>query len=148
VPIIFKTGDMFSELDLNCLVNTVNCVGVMGKGLALEFKKRYPNNYESYKLYCKNKLLKPGELFIVGEDNNLWIVNFATKDHWKDPSQYEWIVKGLYSLKKILEDSNSSIAIPPLGCGLGGLEWKRVKLLIEAYLKDLPNRIVVFEPSN
>jgi O-acetyl-ADP-ribose deacetylase (regulator of RNase III) len=148
MPIIFKTGDMFSEPDLNCLVNPVNCVGIMGKGLALEFKKRYPNNYESYKLYCKDKLLKPGELFTVGEDNNLWIVNFATKDHWKDPSQYEWIVKGLYSLKKILEDSNSSTAIPPLGCGLGGLEWKRVKLLIEAYLKDLPNRIVVFEPSN
>lgn len=148
MPIIFKTGDIFSEPNLTHIINTVNCVGVMGKGLALEFKKRYPKVYEEYKENCDRSEYKPGSIFFSYQYLDITIINFATKDHWRNPSQIEWIEKGLIALRAALENhSDYSVGIPPLGCGLGGLHWKDVKSLIIRHLGDLPTRIVVFEPA-
>ncbi len=147
----YKTGTILAE-NVDALVNTVNCVGVMGRGIALQFKNAYPDNYKAYAAACKRGEVQPGRMFIYETDGLLsprFIVNFPTKRHWKGKSRMEDIETGLVSL--VLEIKNHgihSIAIPPLGCGLGGLDWSEVKPRIESALQKLNDvRIVVYEPN-
>lgn len=119
------------------LVNPVNCVGIMGKGLALEFKRRYPNNFASYQRACAVGL-EIGNLHTCEEDGKL-IINFPTKKHWKAPSKYEYILEGLLTLAELIKQKQiKSIAIPRLGCGLGGLDWNIVRKMIIAISKHCP----------
>ena len=149
--VFFKKGDML-HAEAEALVNTVNTVGVMGKGIALQFKEAFPHNNKVYIGACKNKELQPGKLLAVWDNNLLLgrklIINFPTKTHWRQPSQYEYIEKGLVALKDLIKKENiSSIALPPLGCGNGGLDWTLVKPLIVHYLQDLPTKVYVYEPN-
>lgn len=149
-------GDMFSH-NLDILVNTVNCVGVMGKGIALEFKKRYPDYFERYKTLCDKNQIKPGNCIVHFRKQKPDIISFPTKYHWKNPSKLEWIKKGLESLKyqifvisnlilKPLGGKMPSVGIPALGCTNGGLDWNVVRPLIIESLKDINNRVLLFEP--
>jgi O-acetyl-ADP-ribose deacetylase (regulator of RNase III) len=118
------------------LVNTVNTVGVIGKGIALQFKEEFPKNFLTYKVACSSGELTPGKLLITKELNSNGeekiIINFPTKLHWRNPSKYEYITEGLKDLTKAISEHNiKSIAIPPLGCGNGGLDWNIVKGMIE-----------------
>lgn len=140
------------ESNTEVIINPVNTVGVMGKGLALQFKQKFPTNYKIYKEACKNKSIDIGKLLLVDESNlerKQFIINFPTKKHWHNPSKIEYIEEGLKDLVRIIETQKfKSIAIPALGCGLGGLEWENVKLLIEKQLGNLDGtEIVVFEPN-
>lgn len=149
--IIYTTGNLF-ESEAEALVNTVNTVGVMGKGLALQFKNLYPENFKRYAAACKKNQVKIGELFVTEEESLLHgkklIVNFPTKAHWKNPSEYQYIESGLVALRLLIEVRGiKSIAIPPLGAGNGGLDWPHVKALIGKYLNDLDCRIIIYEPS-
>lgn len=136
--IIEIEGDIF-ESNAQTLVNTVNCYGVMGKGIALEFKKRYPDMFKIYAKQCKDKLLRPGILYIY-KKSTPWILNFPTKDHWKNPSELKFIELGL---KKFAVEYNKkdiySIAFPLLGTMNGGLNWADVKKLMYDYLLPLEN---------
>lgn len=140
-------------LDTNAeaLVNTVNTVGVMGKGIALQFKIRFPNNYKIYRDACKDKTFKTGQVLVVQEGdllNQKYIINFPTKAHWKSDSTYEYIVSGLKALKQAIKEYGiKSIAIPPLGCGNGGLDWNKVKVLIENELSGVDIEILIYEPN-
>ncbi|GEQ99392.1 hypothetical protein JCM17845_00160 [Iodidimonas gelatinilytica] len=154
MPITFKTGDMFSE-PVEALVNTVNCVGVMGKGVALEFKKRWPENFKAYKKLCDAKKLNPGHMFVF-DTNELFLsegprflVNFPTKAHWRSKSKLSYIEDGLDTLVQTIKKYNiKSIAVPPLGCGNGGLDWADVKPLIVSKLSGLDEvKVVVFAPK-
>ena len=157
MSVTVKTGNLFVNPS-DILVNPVNCVGTMGKGLALEFKRRYPENYEYYMKMYKESLLKmtsgilPCELKTT-EPPPVYIVNFATKVHWRDTSRYDDIEYGLKMLNNFLRGLDdgevSSISIPALGCGLGGLEWRYVKPLILDFAEDVPNEInvIIFEPK-
>lgn len=144
-------GNIFDS-NAQALVNTVNTVGVMGKGLALQFREAFQHNYRVYKAACRRNELHIGELLIV-EDSNLTmgtrlIVNFPTKQHWKYPSEYTYIAQGLTALRKAIEDKKiSSIAIPPLGTHNGGLDWFRVKNMIETALADVDCHVFLYEPS-
>lgn len=143
----FTVGDIFQST-AECIVNTVNCEGVMGKGLALEFKKRYPENYISYVTACKLGRLKIGKLHFFKEKGKL-IVNFPTKDKWRNNSKMEYIQKGLVELVNlILAENIKSIAIPPLGCGNGNLDWREVKSVILEYLEPVAESrdIYIYEP--
>jgi O-acetyl-ADP-ribose deacetylase (regulator of RNase III) len=124
------------EADVKALVNTVNCVGEMGKGLALQFKQAFPENFEEYRRACQSGEVKPGQMFIVPTGrltNPRYIINFPTKRHWKNPSRIEAIETGLLALiETVKQFGMRSIAVPPLGCGNGGLAWSRVAPLIEA----------------
>lgn len=147
----FTAGNLL-ESEAEVLVNTVNTVGVMGKGIALMFKDRFPENFRLYAAACKAKEVNTGEMFIT-ETNELhgpkWIVNFPTKRHWRAPSQLSWVKEGLQDLREFLIKNNiSSVAIPPLGAGNGGLDWKQVKPVIEEELADLNVEILVFEPTD
>jgi O-acetyl-ADP-ribose deacetylase (regulator of RNase III) len=127
-------------------------MGVMGKGIALQFKNQFPNNYKLYKDVCANKELKVGQLLITEEDSLLGgkkvIINFPTKTNWRLPSEYEYISKGLVELKKIIiEKGIESIAIPPLGAGNGGLDWQKVKQMIIEALNELDCDIYLYEPT-
>ena len=142
------------EADVEVLVNTVNTVGVMGKGIALMFKERFPENMEAYTHACKTKQVQTGKMFIT-ETGNLpgtgprWIVNFPTKQHWRYPSKMMWITQGLQDLKRfIIENRIRSIAIPPPGAGNGKLLWSDVKKQIETMLSDLEDvSIIIYEPT-
>lgn len=147
----YKVGDLFKE-DIEAIVNTVNCVGVMGRGIALQFKKAYPDNYKAYSLACRHKEVVPGKMFVfkTGEIlNPKFIINFPTKRHWRGKSRIEDIELGLIDLRNVIEKNNiKSIAIPPLGSGLGGLNWNEVKSLIKNALRSLNDvNIIVFEPE-
>lgn len=147
----YITGDLLKS-KAQALVNTVNTVGVMGKGIALQFKNQYPINFKQYAKACKEKRIKIGELFVVEEESLLYgkqlIINFPTKEHWKNPSEYSYIENGLEALVKLIEEQKiKSIAIPPLGAGNGGLDWLKVKVLIELYLSDINCEILVYEPN-
>lgn len=151
VMINYKEGDLFKE-DIEAIVNTVNCVGAMGRGIALQFKKAYPDNFKVYSLACKHKEVVPGKMFVfkTGEMlNPKFIINFPTKRHWRGKSRIEDIELGLIDLRNVIEKNNiKSIAIPPLGSGLGGLSWEEVKSLIENALSSLSDvNIIVFEPK-
>ncbi|MDZ4708053.1 MAG: macro domain-containing protein [Saprospiraceae bacterium] len=133
----FVKGNIFDS-KTEALVNAVNTVGVMGKGIALEFKNRYPENYKMYKTACDDRTLKIGNVLSVKEGDGKTIINFPTKQHWKDASEYHYIKLGLRALKEnIQEHKIKSIALPALGCGLGGLKWDTVKSMIESELKVL-----------
>lgn len=146
----FKSGDILAE-DAEALVNTVNCVGIMGRGIALQFKNAFPDNFEAYADACKRDEVRPGKMFVfeTGQlTNPHYIINFPTKRHWRGKSRIEDIEAGLTDLaKEIRRRGIRSIAIPPLGSGLGGLDWADVRPRIETALSDLNEvEIVVFEP--
>lgn len=147
----YKTGDLFKS-NAQAIVNTVNCVGVMGRGIALQFKKAYPANYKAYEIACKHKQIVPGKMFVYETAeilNPKFIINFPTKRHWRGKSRLEDIESGLKDLHAVIVKNNiKSIAIPPLGSGLGGLNWSEVKNLIEKSLDNLGDvNIIVFEPK-
>ncbi len=149
----FVKGDMF-EVGADFLINTVNCNGVMGKGVALEFKKRFPEMFKAYRSKCKNGLITPGSVTLHKIDRynqtSLTIANFATKKDWWNPSRYQHITIGLYNLEDILvkqEYKNAIVAMPPVGCGNGGLDWNFVKPKIIKRLSNLPQQIYIFEPQ-
>jgi len=123
------TGSIFNS-NAEAIVNAVNCVGVMGAGLARAFKNRYPLMNEQYVLKCSLGLLRPGvmDLYILDATKPKYIINFPTKDHWKDPSHLNFINLGRYELMRMVKNWKiKSVAIPALGCGLGGLDWNDVK---------------------
>lgn len=146
-------GDLLKQQDVDAIVNTVNCVGVMGKGIALQFKKKWPDNFKAYASACKLKEVKLGKMFtfeLGALATPRFIVNFPTKDHWRSASKIEDIESGLQSLvEHIAQFDIGSIAIPPLGCGLGGLPWSEVKPLIVKYLGSIENlEVRLFEPND
>ncbi|MEX2648953.1 MAG: macro domain-containing protein [Alphaproteobacteria bacterium] len=147
----FKFGDILAE-DADALVNTVNCVGVMGRGVALQFKNAFPENFKAYKSACDRGAMRPGRMFVFESERLTkprYIINFPTKRHWRGKSRIEDIESGLEALVKVIEERGiESIAIPPLGSGLGGLDWKVVRARIVKLLGDLGSvRIAVFEPG-
>lgn len=147
----YITGNIL-ESDAQALVNTVNTMGVMGKGIALQFKKAYPNNYKAYEKACKNEEVKIGKMFVTLDSNTTTgertIINFPTKTNWRKPSEYKYIEDGLVNLVEVINDRQiKSIAIPPLGAGTGGLNWEKVKKLIEQKLEYLNINIYVYEPT-
>lgn len=145
---MFKTliGDLFAS-QAQTLVNTVNCVGIMGKGVAQEFKKRYPAMFEDYVARCARRQVRLGEPYIFKYPTGKWIVNFPTKDHWRSPSRLSDIERGLdYFKLNYREWGVKSIALPPLGCGNGGLHWSEVGPLIYEKLHRLSVDVEVFAP--
>lgn len=147
----YKTGNLLDS-EAEALVNAVNTMGVMGKGIALQFKNMFPNNFKLYSKACKNKELKVGQLFVTEEEALLLgkkiIINFPTKTNWRLPSEYEYIKAGLAELVKIIgEKKIRSIAIPPLGSGNGGLDWNKVKQILELQLKNVDCEIHIYEPN-
>lgn len=143
---IIKIGDIFLS-EMKTIVNTVNCVGVMGKGIALEFKKRYPDMYKEYVSMCKNGHLRPGKPYYYTDIFGDSILNFPTKDHWRSPSKLSYIVDGLKWFRDNYENLGiASIAFPPLGCGNGGLSWSTVGPIMYHYLSDLPIEIEIYAP--
>jgi len=147
----FKQGNLL-ESDVEAVVNTVNTVGVMGKGIALMFKERFPDNFKAYAKACKLGEVRVGHMFVTetGElTNPRFIINFPTKQDWRHPTKIQWVKDGLRDLEKIIRNQKiHSIALPPLGCGNGGLDWDDVKPLIEDMLSHLPDvKAVVFEPT-
>jgi O-acetyl-ADP-ribose deacetylase (regulator of RNase III) len=150
--ITYTQGNLL-ESGAQALVNTVNTVGVMGKGIALMFKERFDPNYQLYAEACKAKQVQVGSMFITEPaelDGPRWIINFPTKQNWRAPSKLEWVEAGLQDLRRVLLDLGvKSIAIPPLGAGNGGLNWQVVRARIDAALGDLPDvEVIVYEPTN
>ena len=148
----YKTGDIIAE-GVEALVNTVNCVGIMGRGIALQFKNAFPENFKAYYAASKRHEVQPGRMFVFETGrltNPRYIINFPTKRHWQGKSRIEDIDRGLIALAQEIRVRNiRSIAIPPLGSGLGGLDWSQVRPRIEAALREMGDvRIIVFEPSN
>lgn len=145
-----KQGNLLEE-NAEALVNTVNCVGVMGKGIALQFKQAYPDVFKAYKKACDAKGVQPGQMFIVetGQLFPRYIINFPTKRHWRGKSRIEDIDTGLTALvAEVKRLGIRSLAIPPLGCGNGGLDWNQVKTKIIAAFQDLSDvQVVLFEPK-
>ena len=134
------------------LVNTVNCVGVMGKGIALQFKQAFPDNFKDYSQACDKGTVRIGKMFVYKTDRMFhpkYIINFPTKRHWKVKSRLKDIELGLKDLVKVIKDLNiQSIAVPPLGSGLGGLNWEEVKSLIIDALDNLPGvEVLLYEPK-
>lgn len=134
------------------LVNTVNTVGVMGKGIALQFKERFPQNYRAYHKACKEGLVRTGKMFVFKEvdiEGERIIINFPTKQEWYRSSQYKYIEEGLQDLARVLENLEiKSVAIPPLGCGQGGLEWEKVRSMITRHLEGLKGvEVLVYAPG-
>jgi len=147
--IVEKRGDIF-DVEVDALVNPVNCVGVMGKGLALEFKKRFPGNYQSYKAACSSGYLKPGDMHIAITDCPYpkYIINFPTKDDWRNPSKLEYIQTGLTSLIDCIGRLDiRSISLPALGCGNGNLSWDSVRPLLYNAFSQLSNvNVYIYTP--
>ena len=148
----YKTGDILTD-DAEALVNTVNCVGIMGRGIALQFRNAFPENFKSYAAACKRNEVQPGRMFVfeTGQlTNPRYIINFPTKRHWRGKSRMEDIEAGLAALAQEIRTRHiRSIAIPPLGSGLGGLDWSEVRTRIEATLREISDlKVVIFEPSN
>lgn len=145
-------GDLLKQDDVDAIVNTVNCVGVMGKGIALQFKNKWPDNFTQYQAACKAGEVRPGKMMVFDAGAYAqphFIINFPTKDHWRGNSKLSFIQDGLQDLIAQLRVLDiRSIAIPPLGCGNGGLAWGEVKPLIEAAFAELPDVDVhLFEPG-
>lgn len=150
--ITFTQGNLL-EADADALVNTVNTVGVMGKGIALMFKEAFPENFKAYEKACKRGEVHVGRMFLTERQQLVgpkWIINFPTKEHWRQPSKIEWIEEGLEDLKRVIVEKNiRSIALPPLGSGNGGLDWADVRSRIEATLNSLGDvSVIVFEPTH
>jgi O-acetyl-ADP-ribose deacetylase (regulator of RNase III) len=148
MTITFVHGDIFTS-GMQTLVNPVNCVGVMGAGLALQFKQKFPIMFTEYVEWCRVGLLKPGEpyLYKQAEDMLPWILNFPTKRHWKDVSLMDDIIDGLKYLKQNYKGWGiKSIAVPPLGCGLGGLTWIAMEPVLKKYLGKLDIPVEIYQP--
>ena len=140
--ILFREGNLL-EAEVEALVNSVNTVGVMGKGVALMFKERYPDNFREYAQACEDGAVQLGRVFAT-ETKELfgprWILNFPTKGHWRFNSRLEWIERGMQDLVTVIDQLQiRSIAIPPLGCGNGRLEWRHVKRIIVEELDRIEN---------
>ncbi len=151
MTIEYATGDIL-KCDADALVNTVNCVGVMGRGIALQFKRAFADNFAAYAAACKRREVVPGRMFVFATGRLVspkFIVNFPTKRHWRDKSRLEDIETGLEALATEIRDRRiRSIAVPPLGSGLGGLHWPDVRERIERALGQLPEvRVIVFAPQ-
>jgi O-acetyl-ADP-ribose deacetylase (regulator of RNase III) len=148
----FRTGDIL-RADAEALVNTVNCVGIMGRGVALQFKNDFPANFKAYEAACAREEVQPGKMFVFETGtltNPKFIINFPTKRHWRGKSRIEDIDSGLKALvEEIGRRDIHSIAIPPLGSGLGGLNWSDVRPRIEAALRGLNDlNVIIFEPNS
>ena len=147
---VYAGGDLL-KADVDALVNTVNTVGVMGKGIALQFKKAFPTNFKAYEKACKKNEVALGTMFVF--DNGQftaprWIINFPTKGHWRSKSRMSDIEQGLDDLARVITDCDiTSIAVPPLGCGNGGLDWSDVEPLIRRKLEGLPVTVQLFAPE-
>ncbi|MGO9485139.1 MAG: macro domain-containing protein [Rhodomicrobium sp.] len=146
----YATGDILAS-EAEALVNPVNCVGIMGRGLALQFKNAFPQNFEAYRAACKRGEVEPGKMFVFETGsvaNPKCIVNFPTKRHWRGKSRTEDIETGLDALvREIHSRGIKSIAVPPLGAGLGGLPWQPVRSRIEKSLGNIAGiEVIVFEP--
>jgi len=140
------------EAQTEALVNTVNCMGIMGKGIALQFKQAFPDNFNDYSQACSKGKVRIGKMFVYRTDSMFhpkYIINFPTKRHWKAKSRLEDIELGLKDLVRIIKDLNiKSIAVPPLGSGLGGLNWGEVKSRILDALDNVPDvRVLLYEPK-
>ncbi len=148
--ITYKTGNIL-DANAEVLVNTVNTVGVMGKGIALQFKKHFPENNRAYAKAVEKGELKVGTVQVVpvsSTSGTRYVINFPTKAHWRYPSRLDWIIDGLSDLRQKLQTLQvKSIAIPPLGCGNGGLDWDQVRLEIEKAMTDLPLEVQLYQPS-
>lgn len=145
------TGNLLNS-DAEALVNAVNCVGVMGKGIALQFKQSFPTNYAAYAVACKRGEVEPGKMFVFHTNrvqNPRFIINFATKQHWRDKSRLKDIESGLKALIDVIEEEGiRSVAVPPLGCGNGGLDWGQVREEIERAFSDVPDvEAQLYEPQ-
>lgn len=150
---IHVTSGNLLEARVDALVNTVNTVGVMGKGIALMFKEAFPTNFRLYASACERDEVRIGQMFVSegpGLNGPRWIINFPTKKNWRNKTRLEWIEEGLADLRRvILEKKIRSIAIPPLGCGNGGLDWRDVRPLIEQALDELEDvEIYLYEPTS
>lgn len=148
----FKTGNIL-KADAEALVNTVNCVGIMGRGIALQFKSNFPENFKAYKAACTREEVRPGRMFVFETrrlTNPKFIINFPTKRHWLGKSRMEDIEAGLQALVEEIHARHiRSIAIPPLGSGLGGLNWADVRPLIDAAFRGIDDlHAIVFEPNS
>lgn len=143
-------GDLL-KADVEALVNTVNLQGVMGKGIALQFKKAFPDNYKAYRKACQSSELRLGHMFIYprGILPPKFIINFPTKDHWRSKSRLADVAAGLRDLAIQIQDLGiKSVAVPPLGCGLGGLSWSKVRPLVVEHLGGLEGvEVVLYEPK-
>lgn len=151
MTVTIKRGDLLKDRS-EAIVNTVNCVGVMGKGIALQFKQKWPENFNAYAAACERNIVRPGKMFIydLGElARPRFIVNFPTKTHWRGDSKIEYIEKGLNDLVLQVERLGiESIALPPLGCGNGGLDWPTVrKLVLKAFEEHPQVKVDLFEPK-
>jgi len=146
----FTKGDILTA-NAEALINTVNCVGIMGRGVALQFKNKFPDNFKAYAAACKRQEVLPGKMFVFDTGALVfprYIINFPTKRHWKGKSRMEDIDSGLEDLVRVIEEKHiQSIAIPPLGSGLGGLDWLEVRNRIENALRYSNAQVLVFEPS-
>jgi O-acetyl-ADP-ribose deacetylase (regulator of RNase III) len=150
--ITFTQGNLL-EANTEALVNTVNIVGVMGKGIALMFKDAFPDNFRIYEAACKSKEMRMGRMLVTERKDLMgpkWIINFPTKRHWRHPSKIEWIIEGLEDLKRVVRDKGiKSVALPPLGSGNGGLDWADVRQAVEAALDSMTDvDFVVYEPTS
>lgn len=148
------SGQTILNSQVQTITNTVNCVGVMGKGVALRFKNAHPTNFGDYVIRCRKGAVRPGVPYVFPADRKRdkpeleLILNFPTKDHWRSPSQLAWIEVGLESLAANYEEWGiRSLALPPLGCGNGGLDWSDVWPLVAANLGPLPIHIEVWVPD-
>ncbi|CAI1931501.1 Macro domain [Serratia proteamaculans] len=146
----FVSGDFF-DFDADVMINTVNCVGVMGAGVALAFKKRFPEMFNDYAEQCRLGIIRPGAPSVWLQKDmiskEIEIINFPTKNHWKNPSEYQYIDDGLEWLSNYLENkAGRVVTLPALGCGHGGLDWGRVRSMISEKLENSPAHIYVFEP--
>lgn len=146
----YTTGNLL-DAKVDALVNAVNTVGIMGKGIALMFRKTFDENYREYVAACKRGDLRTGRMFVTelrGLLGPRWIINFPTKQDWRSKTQLRWVVEGLADLRCVIERNDiQSVALPALGCGNGGLDWADVRLKIDEVLGDLANvDIHVYEP--
>ncbi|WP_318617084.1 macro domain-containing protein [Sporosarcina sp. YIM B06819] len=148
--IVLLTGNLLEDQS-EAYVNTVNTVGVMGKGIALQFKQAFPDVFKTYAKDCKQGLVEVGSMHVVAVDgltNPKYVINFPTKKHWRDPSQIDYIESGLMDLVKVVKELGiQSIAIPPLGCGNGGLEWSVVLPKIEQAFKNEQVKVHLYAPA-
>jgi O-acetyl-ADP-ribose deacetylase (regulator of RNase III) len=152
VTIKITRGDLLRQDDVDAIVNTVNCVGVMGKGIALQFRNKWPENNRAYEAACKAKELRLGRMFVFDSGGLVkpnYIINFPTKNHWRGKSSLQSIRDGLQDLiAQVKRLGIRSIAVPPLGCGNGGLDWREVRPLIEAAFAQVPDvEVRLFEPT-
>ena len=147
----FLQGNLL-EAPAEAVVNTVNTVGVMGKGIALMFKEAFPDNFKRYEEACEQKAVRVGHMFVTENlaiDGPRWIINFPTKQHWRKPTKLQWVIDGLTDLRRVIEEKGiHSVAVPPLGCGNGGLDWAEVRPEIERALGNMKDvDVLVYEPT-